>query len=213
MLNDTQLNEIKAEFETLVRSINVEGDIEGLIAFLEKSDFFTAPASIQGSCSFKGGLVLHSLNVYYALQEINKTFCERYKYDEDTIKLVALFHDLYKVNFYESYVSAKKIYSPAGINTDKSGNHFDWVDFEGYKVKDLEEREVYGTNSLNSYMILNQFIPLSKTVATAIVNATTSFEQNPNLGNIMSKCPLTTALHCADMICVYGVENKYEKTY
>ena len=40
---------------------------EKLLAFLESSDFFTAPASTRFHCAFEGGLVSHSVNVYKRL--------------------------------------------------------------------------------------------------------------------------------------------------
>ena len=38
-----------------------------LLAWLESTDFFTAPASTKYHGAFPGGLVGHSLNVYYEL--------------------------------------------------------------------------------------------------------------------------------------------------
>ena len=43
-------------------------DLEDLISFLEKTDFFTAPASTRFHGSFEGGLVEHSLKVYEILK-------------------------------------------------------------------------------------------------------------------------------------------------
>ena len=41
-----------------------------LLEFLEKSDFFTAPASTRYHGAYEGGLVAHSLNVYDCLVDI-----------------------------------------------------------------------------------------------------------------------------------------------
>ena len=48
------------------RHIHREG-ADKLLEFLEKSDFFTAPASARFHNSCEGGLVSHSLNVYDCL--------------------------------------------------------------------------------------------------------------------------------------------------
>ena len=53
----------KERFIELLRSTKREG-IEKLIDFLEKTDFFTAPASTRFHSSYEGGLLQHSLNVY-----------------------------------------------------------------------------------------------------------------------------------------------------
>ena len=59
---------MKEEFLKLLRETNREG-MENLINFLEKSDFFTAPASTRFHGSEEGGLVKHSLQVYKILEE------------------------------------------------------------------------------------------------------------------------------------------------
>ena len=51
---------MKEKFIELLKSTNRLG-IEDLISFLEKTDFFTAPASTRFHGSFEGGLVEHSL--------------------------------------------------------------------------------------------------------------------------------------------------------
>ena len=53
---------MKEEFLMLLRSVNREG-MDELINFIEKSDFFKAPASTRFHGSYEGGLLEHSLNV------------------------------------------------------------------------------------------------------------------------------------------------------
>ena len=46
---------------------NIDRDgAEKLLEWLEKSDFFTAPASSRRHSAYKGGLCRHSVNVYGA---------------------------------------------------------------------------------------------------------------------------------------------------
>ena len=54
---------MKEEFIALLRQTNREG-MEQLIEFLNKTDFFEAPASTRFHGCFKGGLVEHSMKVY-----------------------------------------------------------------------------------------------------------------------------------------------------
>ena len=67
-LKEGMKQKMKEEFLKLLRTVNREG-IEELINFLEKSDFFKAPASTRFHGDHEGGLVEHSLKVY----EIFKT--------------------------------------------------------------------------------------------------------------------------------------------
>ena len=57
------MNEKKERFIELLRSTGRQG-IEEVINYLEKSGFFTAPASTKHHLSFEGGLMEHSMNVY-----------------------------------------------------------------------------------------------------------------------------------------------------
>ena len=51
---------MKEEFIELLRSTKREG-IENLLNFLEKSDFYTAPASTRFHGNYEGGLLEHSM--------------------------------------------------------------------------------------------------------------------------------------------------------
>ena len=117
MLNDEEILNNKTRFITLLRKIERPNcDIEGLIAKLERSDFFTAPASTQYHCGFKGGLCQHSLNVYDQLVKLieieypdnlielgKEQVIDNSKKapDNDSVLITALLHDISKMNFYE----------------------------------------------------------------------------------------------------------------
>ena len=98
---------MKEEFLKLLRSVKREG-IEDLIKFLESTDFFTAPASTRFHGDFAGGLVEHSMKVYEILVQKVKTASKPIEVSEDTLKIVALLHDVCKANFYKvDYRNAK----------------------------------------------------------------------------------------------------------
>ena len=64
---------MKEKFIELLKSTNREG-MDNLIEFLEKSDFFKAPASTRFHGDHEGGLAEHSFKVYEILKEkIKKT--------------------------------------------------------------------------------------------------------------------------------------------
>ena len=83
-----------------------------LLEYLEKSDFFTAPSSTRYHGSYEGGLVEHSVNVYHCLKDylsrprVKETY--GMNYSEESIAIVALLHDLCKINFYTTEVRNKK---------------------------------------------------------------------------------------------------------
>ena len=83
---------MKEEFLELLKSIPREG-MDKLIEFIEKSDFFKAPASTRYHGAYEGGLLEHSMKVYEIL--LSK----------------ALLHDICKVNFYKvDYRNAKNAF-------------------------------------------------------------------------------------------------------
>ena len=67
-LTDLDIENLKNNFIDLLKSTKREG-IDNLISFIEKTDFFRAPASTRFHGSYKGGLLVHSLNVYECLLE------------------------------------------------------------------------------------------------------------------------------------------------
>lgn len=89
---------MKDRFLSLCKGIKREG-IDNLIDWIEESDFFTAPASRNNHGNYEGGLLEHSLNVYDEFKRILKAYPEII-ISEESIKVVTLFHDLCKVDYY-----------------------------------------------------------------------------------------------------------------
>lgn len=58
---------MKEEFIELLRSTKREG-IEDVIQFIEKTDFYKAPASTRFHGNYEGGLLEHSMKVYEILK-------------------------------------------------------------------------------------------------------------------------------------------------
>ena len=131
---------MKEKFIELLRSTKREG-IENLIDFLEKTDFYTAPTSTRFHNAFEGGLLSHSLNVYTALKQLVGE-----QWSDDTIIIVALLHDLCKINTYKVDFRNKK---------DETGT---WVKEPYYTIDDLMPLG-HGEKSV---MLISEFIKLSK---------------------------------------------------
>ena len=80
---------MKEEFINLLKSTKREG-IEKLLDFLEKSDFYTAPASTRFHGSEESGLLKHSLKVYEILKHKIENNIIGLEVPEDTIIITAL---------------------------------------------------------------------------------------------------------------------------
>lgn len=168
------------------------------------SDFFTAPASARYHSAYEGGLCEHSINVYECLvayldRDVAKT---KYNlnYSDETIAIVALLHDLCKMNIYKvSYRNAK---NEQGI----------WEKVPYYEFDDTLP---YGHGEKSVYMI-TPFMKLSREEAFAIryhmgfSNVENSMATN-NVSKAFEMYPLAFALSTADMEATYYLENDKNK--
>ena len=101
------LEKQKQEFLTLCRE-NIKRDgLEDLLGWLQKSDFFTAPASTRYHGAYEGGLCEHSLDVYHMAKKAIAGY--ELELTEESVVVATLFHDLCKVNFYKKDVRNQKI--------------------------------------------------------------------------------------------------------
>ena len=99
-MDEINIAENKIKVYTLLKSIDREG-IDELIEWLNSTDYFTAPASSKYHLNVKGGLVAHSLSVYDTLKYLNL----KYKlFEEDSLIVMGLLHDLCKVGYYKENV-------------------------------------------------------------------------------------------------------------
>ena len=208
MLTAEQIEINKSRYLQLISTIEIEGaDTQGLVDYLLTSDFFTAPASTLYHSNYEGGLCQHSLNVYDALCNLANMYAPN-KYDFSSLIVVALLHDLAKVNFYEKYIMNKKHYHPAGTKHDNQGN-FDWIAEEAFKVRDAKERFLGGEHGFNSMIIANRYIPMTYEETLAILHhhcGQGESKQLTDLSAILNKYPLITLLHMADFISTFITE-------
>lgn len=211
MLTEAQIKENKDRFINILKTVN-RPEIETFITYLDYNGFFEAPASTQYNCAFPGGLCLHSLNVYNTLCRLTESFDLDEnggpKHSADTLKIVGLLHDIYKMSYYEMYVMNKKEYKDNGSKVDNLGR-FDWVSVNAYKVKDINERIIFGDRHFSTYMEISRLLPLTEEEVVVLVNQYSAFDGGDSksyLGNILSKYPLAVLLHSADTICAYMVE-------
>ena len=174
---------------------------EGADKFLEyllsgASDFFTAPASTRFHGSHEGGLLEHSLNVFYCLTDYLARTRVQNDYhltcSEETAAIVSLLHDVCKINCYRKGTRNVK---------DKNGV---WQTVPTYEFAD---EMPYGHGEKSVY-IINGFMRLTREEAFAIrYHMGFSGEENVrNVGAAFEKYPLAFALSTADMEATYFLE-------
>lgn len=171
---------MKEEILELLNGINREG-MEKLIEFLENSDFFEAPASTRYHGAWKGGLAEHSMKVY----EILKTKTQ----DSDSVKIVALLHDICKVNYYKTDFRNVK-------------NNGVWEQVPYYTVDDTIP---YGHGE-KSVMMISEFIKLTPEEKYAIrwhMGFTEPKELYTVISNAYKKYPIALLTHEADLEATY----------
>lgn len=186
------MNDNKILIKELLNSIKRKG-IEELVSYLESNDFFEAPASTRYHLDIPGGLVKHSLNVYYNLKKMCGDI-----YDEDTIKIVSLLHDICKANMYKK--STKNIQNEEGK----------WILKQTYIVDDILPLG-HGEKSV---IIIQKYINLTVEEMLAIRWHMGSFESKENqryLNKAFADCKLAVWLHMADLKATYIDENQEGK--
>ena len=180
----------KERFISLCSSIKREG-IDELMTWLEKSDFYEAPASTRFHGSYKGGLLQHSLNVYDELKRLLKAYPE-IKCSEETAVIISLFHDFCKINFYTTEKRNRK------------NEYGQWESYDAYKV---DEQFVFGVHGSKAVYLVQYFIRLTPEEATAI-NCHMGAYADENVGKSYDKFPLAWLLHVADESASYIIEKE-----
>ena len=211
-----QLDSMKSEFIELINSIQREGfKKEALLNKLASSDFYTAPASTKFHNHVKGGLLDHSLNVYYNLKSLVERKGLKDKISDDSIKIVGLLHDLGKINNYKLYYKNEKRYSDYGSKKDEGGK-FDWVSVQGYTVMDDSERFIYGNHEQTCQYMISVYVPLTYSESVAILHHHGGKgwdSAQDNINGVFNRYPLSVLLHVADMISAYVDESYDEPIY
>lgn len=197
-INDLEIQNLKNKFIELLKSTKREG-IENLIDFIEKTDFFKAPASTRFHGSYKGGLLVHSLNVYECLlEQVNtKMFIDKKtNINEDSIIICSLLHDLCKACFYAE--------DTRNVKDKVTGQ---WHTEPYYTVDD---KIPYGHGE-KSVMMIEEFIKLKPVERYSIrwhMGFTEPKELYNTIGNAYEKYPFALALHIADLEATYLKESE-----
>lgn len=196
MKNEPKITD-KEDFIKICKEKITRDGSDKLLEFLEKSDFYTAPASTRYHGAYEGGLLRHSLNVYECLTEYLARGRVREKYglnvSEESAAIVALFHDICKVNFYTIAMRNAK--------NEQTGQ---WERVPYYTINDTLP---YGHGEKSVYMI-SGFMRLSRDEAMAIRwhMGFSGIEDKNTIGKALEMYPLAFALSVADMEASYFLE-------
>ena len=192
----------KNEFTELYQTHIHRPGAEELLNYLtsKNSDFFIAPASTMYHGDYDCGLVTHSIDVYHCLSDyLSRNRCESHynmKYNDETIAIVALLHDVCKINCYKKYMRNQK------------NDMGEWEQVPAFK---FEDPDPYGHGE-KSVFLIGKFMKLTNEEAFAIRYhmGFSGNEDARNVGRVFEKYPLALALHVADMEASYYIDDKME---
>lgn len=198
VLTPEQIENNKQQIIDIYRNyVKREGSDKLLDYLINKSDFFTAPASTRFHGAYDGGLAQHSMNVYNCF----KAYLERDRVRElynlnasdETIAVCALLHDICKVNVYTR-----------GTRNVKNEERGQW---EKVPTFFFDDGLPYGHGEKSVYMITG-FMRLTREEAFAIrYHMGFSGEENANnVGKAFEMFPLAFALSTADMEATYFLD-------
>ena len=202
MLKDKNIH----RFESELKKVNRPG-VDKLLAYIRKSDFYSAPASTRYHLSCEGGLLQHSLNVLDALRGMlypghegaweyltaGRVVCE---IPDESVIIMALLHDLCKTHYYKA--------STRNVKNEQTGK---WEKAPFYTV---EDKMPLG-HGAKSAMLAMQFIKLTNTEMYAIWHHMGFTEQGADFGTVgraMELHPAVLALHTADMMASRFMEGE-----
>lgn len=207
----------KELFYDIVESkiLDYRADFTDFLDYLETTSFFVDPASARKHCSYEGGLLEHSLNVYFALVDLYYKTKHASNYSIDSIAIVSLLHDVCKIGTYkQSYWNKKKyltneeilkVKDKRSLKKDSLGQ-FIWTEELRYEN---QENFAFGHGEKSVY-IISKYFDLKDYEAQAI-----RFHMGPwiesdkyYLSNAFEENELALFLHWADEYATYIVEKE-----
>ena len=163
---------------------NIERDgAAELLEWIEKTDFFDAPASTRYHCACEHGLVMHSLSVFNTLVEKH--------FDEETdsmesFAIVALLHDLCKAQFYKI--------SSRNVKNEETGR---WEKVPYYAI---EDQFPYGHGEKSVFLIERKMrLKLDEAMAIRWHMGEFGGENSNTISQAYNRYPLAVKLHLADL--------------
>ena len=193
------VDDYKKEYiDIFQKNIKRDGANALLEYLINQSDFFIAPASGRRHSSFEGGLCLHSINTYHRFKNnIIMEYGDDYttKISDESIAIIALLHDLCKVNTYTIDYRNQKV----------DGQ---WIQVPFYQYNNSLP---YGHGEKSVY-IASGFMRLTREEAMAINWHMGGFDPRTQVTSDMSDAfslfPTAVLFHVSDLEATYLDETK-----
>lgn len=222
----------KEFYQSLFRQYVGGQKVEDLLNMLDRTDFYTAPASVKYHCNFDGGLLQHTLNVYDSLIRLIEmkdiitptqkfgllekvregkeiTASEKEELDEIIKKLLnsnkVTFASIVKVALGHDFHKINYYKKYTKNVKDDNGK---WVQQEAWGYRD--DPFTLGEDGTNSWYIMNSVLPLNFEEISAIENHMGSGRSGqwlPGASGCWKKSNLAVLLHLADMYATFVVED------
>lgn len=184
----------KEKFTQIFTQYITRPGADKLFAWLERTDFFDAPASTRFHGDYEGGLCEHSIHVWEELIRLLKAYPE-VRVTAESAAIVSLLHDLCKIGCYKIELRNKK---ENGV----------WRSVPTYV---FQEDFCYGGHGSKSVYLAQKYIELTDQEAVAINCHMASWDRSPSdysVGGAFEKYPLAWLLHVADESATYIRERK-----
>lgn len=202
-------NDLKrTEFINLLKSTEREG-IDEVIEELDTLGFFEAPASARHHLNDDGGLLEHSLNVYYCSLKVRDMMAEfrpelKEECPDDSIIIAALLHDVCKSDIYKKATRRRK--GKDGKPEYYTGYNLDYSNFP------------LGHGEKSVIMLLRCGLAMSDYEIMAIRWHMTAWDlpfQSTELRKCLNTsreiCPLCTIIQAGDNLAAGILEKKVEE--
>lgn len=216
----------------LLKDVHRKGVVD-LTSFLDSSDFYVAPCSTKYHLAIPCGLAQHTLNVIECLITLNKKYSNLYQ--EESVILAGLSHDLCKVNFYREFdepptdpqvryltslLAKVGLKMPSKLNKSYVGNLIDFMlktykkgmEIPAYTPNYIIEDKLPLGHGEKSLYLIQQYIELTWDEAVAIRwhmgawDLAESAFQKPAYNEAVNKSKLLTMLTIADTEATHLME-------
>lgn len=197
-----------ARFEAELAKVQRPG-MDKLLEYIQKSDFYKAPASTKYHLACPGGPLQHSLNVLDALRGLLSWRSDgSWEYraagkvvdtiPDDSVIMMALLHDICKTHFYGT--------STRNVKNETTGR---WEKVPFYTVNDMMPLG----HGPKSAMIIKQYTTLTSQEMYAIwhhMGMNGNYENDNAVGKSIEMYPAVLALQTADMMASRFMEGEKE---
>lgn len=195
MLTVQQIERNKSIITRALLSTKREG-MQNLLGYLYNNGFFIGPSSTKHHEAYMGGNAEHSIQVWLQLREENKTLPYVKRSQPDSIAIVALLHDVCKIDNYIINEDGNISYNKDCVDKRHAEKSIDII--EKFIKLTQEEKEAIKYH-MGIYWLPDYEDTYQEGMANEIKNYWNEF------GSAIKRYPLVYITHVADMKATYGL--------